>query len=65
MTDQVEKGKKLMAQDAEAAMIGFYLLRGHSLEELLSLSHADKLFYIAAMDKHHEELEEAFKRAER
>ena len=36
-----------MAQDAEAAMIGFYLLRGHSLEELLSLSHADKLFYIA------------------
>lgn len=54
-----------MKQDAEAAMIGFYILRGHSLEELLSLSHADKLFYIAAMDKYHEELEDAFKQAER
>lgn len=50
-----------MTQDAEAAMIGFYLLRGHSLKELLSLSHADKLFYIAAMDKYHEELKDAFK----
>lgn len=54
-----------MMQDVEATMIGFYLLRGHSLEELLSLSHADKLFYIAAMDKYHEELEDAFKQAER
>lgn len=54
-----------MAQDAEAAMIAFYILRGHSLGELLSLSHADKLFYIAAMDKYHEELEDAFKQAER
>lgn len=38
-----------MEQDGEAKLIGFYLLRGHSLEELLSLSTADRAFYYAAM----------------
>lgn len=39
-----------MKQDGEAAMIGFYILRGRSLEEMLSLGTADKMFYMAAME---------------
>lgn len=50
-----------MTQDAEAEMIGFYLLRGHTSDELLSLSTADKLFYAAAMMRYKEELEEIAK----
>lgn len=34
----------------EAALIGFYILRGHTLEEMLSLGTADKLIYVAAME---------------
>lgn len=54
-----------MKQDAEAQMIGFYLLRGHSLKELLSLSTIDKLFYISAMEIYIEEIEKNAKEAER
>lgn len=39
-----------MKQDGEAAMIGFYILRGHTVEEMMSLGTADKLFYAAAME---------------
>lgn len=31
-------------------MISFYILRGHALEEMLSLGTADKLIYAAAME---------------
>ena len=31
-------------------MIGFYILRGHTLKEMLSLGTADKLIYAAAME---------------
>ena len=46
-----------MAQDAEAAMIGFYLLRGHTLNELTALSTADKAFYYAAMQIYYQLME--------
>lgn len=52
-----------MKQDAEAQMIGFYLLRGHSLTELMSLSTIDKLFYISAMEIYAEEIEAASEEA--
>ena len=39
-----------MRQDGEATMISFYILRGHTLEEMLSLGTADKMFYTAAME---------------
>lgn len=52
-----------MKQDAEAEMIGFYLLRGHSLNELLSLSTIDKLFYVSAMEIYIEEIEKNTKEA--
>lgn len=45
-----------MQQDAEAEMVGFYILRGHSLDEMLSLSTSDKIFYLAAMERYKEEL---------
>ncbi len=45
-----------MKQDAEAQMIGFYLLRGHTLDEMLSLSTTDRLFYLAAMEIYNDEL---------
>lgn len=41
-------------------MIGFYLVRGHSLKELMSLSTVDKLFYYAAMTAYLEEVKEAY-----
>lgn len=47
-----------MKQDAEAQMIGFYLLRGHTLDEMLSLSTTDRLFYLAAMSIYNDELQE-------
>ncbi len=50
-----------MAQDAEAAMIAFYILRGHSLDSLASLSSADKIIYMATMQKYCEEIETATK----
>ena len=46
-----------MAQDVEAAMIDFYLLRGHTLQELTTLSTLDKVFYYAAMKKYYERVE--------
>ena len=46
-----------MAQDVEAAMIDFYLLRGHTLQELTTLSASDKVFYYAAMEKYYERME--------
>jgi hypothetical protein len=46
-----------MAEDAEAQMIGFYLLRGHALDELLTLSRIDKAFYYAAMEIYYERME--------
>lgn len=39
-----------MRQDGEATMISFYILRGHTLEEMLSLGTVDKMFYTAAME---------------
>lgn len=48
-----------MEQDGEAELIGFYLLRGHSLEEMLSLSTVDKAFYGAAMRIYYERKEAA------
>ena len=39
-----------MKQDIEATLIGFYILRGHTLEEMLSLGTTDKLIYAAAME---------------
>lgn len=47
-----------MKQDAEAQMVGFYLLRGHTLDEMLSLSTTDRLFYLAAMEIYNDELQE-------
>lgn len=47
-----------MRQDAEAQMVGFYLLRGHTLDEMLSLSTTDRLFYLAAMEIYNDELRE-------
>lgn len=47
-----------MKQDAEAQMIGFYILRGHTLDEMLSLSTTDRLFYLAAMSIYNDELQE-------
>lgn len=47
-----------MKQDAEAQMVGFYLLRGHTLDEMLSLSTTDRLFYLAAMEIYNDELRE-------
>lgn len=46
-----------MEEDAEAQMLGFYLLRGHSLDELLGLSRTDKAFYLAAMRIYYEQME--------
>ena len=46
-----------MKQDEEAAMIGFYLLRGHTLEELTTLSKTDRVFYHAAMRNFYERME--------
>lgn len=46
-----------MTEDAEAQMIGFYLLRGHTLDELLALSRIDKAFYCAAMEIYYERME--------
>lgn len=46
-----------MEQDAEAAMIGFYILRGHTIQELTTLSTSDKVFYYAAMEKYYERME--------
>ena len=45
-----------MSRDGEAQMIAFYLLRGHSLDELLGLDLIEKAFYIAAMEKYIEEV---------
>lgn len=36
-------------------MIAYYLDRGHTIQELLSLSYYEKLFYKAAMFKNKEE----------
>ena len=47
-----------MKQDADAQMVGFYLLRGHTLDEMLSLSTTDRLFYLAAMEIYNDELRE-------
>lgn len=47
-----------MGRDGEAQMIAFYLIRGHTLNELLSLSTSDRLFYFAAMNRYLEEVEE-------
>lgn len=46
-----------MKQDGDAELIGFYLLRGHSLDELLALSTADRAFYYAAMTLYYEQKE--------
>ena len=46
-----------MEQDDEATMIGFYILRGHTLDELTALSTADKAFYYAAMQIYYEQKE--------
>ena len=46
-----------MTQDVEAAMIDFYLLRGHTLQELTTLSASDKVFYYAAMEKYYERVD--------
>lgn len=46
-----------MEQDGEAELIGFYLLRGHSLDELLALSTVDRAFYYAAMKLYYERKE--------
>ena len=45
-----------MGRDGEAQMIAFYLLRGHSLDELFGLGMIEKMFYIAAMEKYAEEV---------
>lgn len=37
-------------------MISFFLLKGHTLEEMLTLSTAEKLFYTASMEVYSEEL---------
>lgn len=47
-----------MGRDGEAQMIAFYLLRGHSLDELLRLGFIEKMFYIAAMEKYFEGVKE-------
>lgn len=39
------------------AMISFFMLRGHSLNELASLSTKEKLFYYAVMSNYGEEAE--------
>lgn len=46
-----------MKQDAEAQMIGFYILRGHSIDEMMALSTTDKAFYYAAMQIYYERME--------
>lgn len=46
-----------MKQDGDAELIGFYLLRGHSLDELLALSTVDRAFYYAAMALYYERKE--------
>lgn len=48
----------MMKQDADAQMIGFYILRGHTLDEMMSLSTTDRLFYLAAMEIYNEEMQE-------
>lgn len=45
-----------MKQDADAEMVGFYILRGHTLDEMLSLSTTDRLFYLAAMEVYKDEM---------
>ena len=40
-------------------MISFFLLRGHTLDEMLSLTIAEKAVYTAAMVVYLEEVEEA------
>lgn len=50
-----------MGRDGEAQMIAFYLLRGHSLDELFDLGMIEKMFYIAAMEKYAEEVSEVGK----
>ncbi len=50
-----------MQQEAEAQMIGFYLLRGHTLNELLSLSTIEKAVFMAAMAQHNEERQQLAK----
>ncbi|WP_251612898.1 hypothetical protein [Senimuribacter intestinalis] len=42
-------------------MIGFYLLRGHTLNELLSLSTVEKAVFMAAMAQHNEERQQLTK----
>lgn len=47
-----------MKNDTEAAMVSFFLLRGHSLDSLLKLSSAEKIVYMAAMERHYEDVSE-------
>ena len=45
-------------------MIGFYVLRGHTLDELLNLSTIEKVIFMAAMNNHNEEIEHILKNRE-
>lgn len=41
-------------------MIAHYINKGHSLEEMLSLSHLERLFFLAAWEIESEEVAKAF-----
>ena len=41
-------------------MIAHYINRGHSLEEMVSLSHMERLFFLAAWEIEVEEVAKAF-----
>lgn len=41
-------------------MVHYYLEKGHNIRELLSLSWAEKMFYMASMELTGEEMEKAY-----
>lgn len=50
-----------MKRDPELQMIGFYVLRGHDHEKLLSLSPVEKQAYGIWMEQHYEQEDKRYK----
>lgn len=48
-------GKKLIEEDDELYMIGYYLRKGHSLSELIALTPLEKIFFMQNINIEREE----------
>lgn len=49
-----------MRSDEELYMLHYYLEKGHSMKELLSLSFMEKMFMLASMELTGEEMDKAY-----